>query len=65
MSLDAILAVSRSSAWASVLTSLTGESWSDSVIGLNDPLPITVLELCVLERFGARSKGWSSPLKGE
>jgi hypothetical protein len=72
------LAMSRSSTWASVLTStcrpfawtsdsssVTGEYWSDSVTGLNDLLPITVLELCFLERFGARSTGSSSPLTGE
>jgi hypothetical protein len=54
------------------LTSLTGESWSDPVIGLNDLLlSITVLELLsiavleLLERFGAGSPGSSSSVTGE
>jgi hypothetical protein len=36
---------------------VTGEYWSDPVTGLNDSLLITVLELCFLERLGARSTG--------
>jgi hypothetical protein len=63
--------MSRSSAWASVLTSLTGESWSDPVIGLNGLLSIIVLELLsitaleLLERFGAGSPGSPSSVTGE
>ena len=63
MSLDVTLAMIRSSAWASVLIPLTGESWSDPVIGLIDLLSVTVLAL--LGRFGVGSTGSSSSVTGE